>query len=124
MKSEPRPFMSVEPAGKMTLAGAKERAKAETGAHVIWLGLVTRADGMGGMYLTHIEYSVLVPGTGHVLFSGQLEPGKQQVVAQGGVMRIPRPPARRSMNLDMKQGAREVTYRLKSTGWLCWKVPC
>ena len=124
MKFVPRPFLNVDRAGKMTLDEAKARAKNETSAHVIWLGFVTENSPLGEMDLRHVDFAVIVPRTGHILFSGQIVPGRQQVVAQGGVMTIPRTGVRRSLESDMEQGAREVTYRLKSTGWLCYKTPC
>ena len=117
MKDEPRPFLAVERAGRMTFEVATERAQAETGAHVIWLKIVTRVDNMGEMIVSHLEYSIIMPQTGRVLSSGTVYPGEQKVVGQGGVMQIPRMPKRSSALMDMKQGAREVTYRLKSTGW-------
>jgi hypothetical protein len=66
---------------------------------------------MGEMVVRHVDYSVLIPNLAKVLISDRINPGAQQVVGQGGVMKIPRVRNTRSDLLLMKQGAREVTYR-------------
>lgn len=117
MRSEPRPFYAATKGGEMKLAAAIETAKKQTDVHVIWLGMVTVTTGLGEMQLSHIEYSLLAPVSGKVVTAGTLRPGEQKIVAQGGVMQIPRMSPRQLMLPQMRQGAREVVYRLKSTGW-------
>ena len=125
MKEEPRAFANVTRAGEATFKGAQEQAMQETTAHVIWLGIVIKDDGISGAWVPYFDFAVLNPKTGKTLLNGRLEPGRQQVVAQGGVMKIPRVTNNNSSALSqMKQGAREITYRLKSTGWLCRVAPC
>jgi hypothetical protein len=116
MKYEPHPFLAVTRAGKMTFDAAKERAKKEIGSHVLWLGIVGKDNGLGEMIVQYVDYSILIPSTGKVLLTGRVIPGQQAIVAQGGVMKIPSIPKRSSELSQMKQGARQVADRLKSTG--------
>jgi len=85
---------------------------------------VIKAAGISETSVPYLDFAVLVPGTGKTLLRGRLEPGQQQVVGQGGVMKIPRVTNNPSDLSQIKQGAREITYRLKSTGWLCRVAPC
>jgi hypothetical protein len=117
MKNEPHPYFAVTRAGKMSLDAAKERAKKESGTHVLWLGIVGRDNGRGEMTVQYVDYSILMPSTGKVLISGRVIPGQQKIIAQGGVMTIPSISKRSSELSQMKQGARQIADRLKSTGW-------
>jgi hypothetical protein len=117
MKSFPKPFANVAKGGEMNVEAAKAQAKRETAVHVIWLGVVTKTVGLGDMYVSHIEYVIFVPQTGRILISGELIPGRQTIVGQGGVMTIPKMPSRPSAVLQMMLGAREIANRMKSTGW-------
>ena len=117
MKYEPRPFRNVSKGGKMKFESAKERAKKETDVHVLWLGIVTVNDSWGRTSVDYIDYTVLIPGTARSLTSGRVYPGKQTVVAQGGVITIPSIQKRSSEVLQMILGTREIVSRLKTSGW-------
>ena len=96
---------------------AVERAKKENDAHVLWLGIVTVDNGFGQMIVTRVDYAILVPGTARVLTNGQVFPGKQTIIGQGGVMTIPSVRKQTSEVSQMKQAARAVAGHLKSTAW-------
>jgi len=117
MKYDPQPFFNVTKGGKMKQAQAIERAKKETVAHLLWLGIVMVDNGYGQMIVTRVDYTILVPGTAKVLTSGQVNPGKQQIVGQGGVMTIPTIQKQSDELTQLKQAAMAVVSHLKSTAW-------
>lgn len=76
MKYEPHPFLAVTRAGKMTFDAAKERAKRETGSHVLWLGIAGKDNGLGEMLVQYVDYSILMPSTGKAPPHGASHPGQ------------------------------------------------
>lgn len=116
-KERQRPALKVSKGGSMTFNEAKERAKKETDAYVLWLEFVTKDDDFDEMTVSYIDYAVLMPQTAKFLTSGRVYPDKQ-IVGPGGVLRIPTGPKRSPALIQMKLGAREVASRLMSGGWL------
>jgi hypothetical protein len=117
MKYEPRPFLGVTKGGKMKFEDAKEAAMKETDRHLLWLGVALKSDGYGGMYVDYVDYAILLPQTGRSLFTGQLIPGDEKIFAQGGVMKIPTMQKRTTVSMQLKQVARELSFKLKATSW-------
>lgn len=118
LKERSRPALEITKGGSMTFNEAKDRAKKEIDAYVLWLAFVTKDNGWGEMSICYIDYAVLMPQTAKFLTSGQVYPGEQGVVSRGGVPRIPSLPRRLSALSQMKAGAREVADRLRGGGWL------
>ena len=115
LKTPLRPAMKV---GKMSFNEAKDRAKREPDAYILWLSFVIRDDGLGGIVLSYIDYSVLMPRTAMSLTSGRVIPGDQGVLTRGEILTIPSRTKRAPALSQMKTGAREVADRLKRGGWL------
>ena len=109
-------------ANSMNLVEAKERAKKETQAFILWLGFTTRDDGYGNEILDYADYSVFIPQTGRILTNGRIESGQASpAITNGGVLQLPRTTTRPTptiANRQMKQVAREVVDRLTHGGWL------
>ncbi len=118
LKKGIRPTREIEKGGRMTLTEAKERAKRETGAHVLWLAFKVEDNSIGEMFVSYIDYAVLVPQSAKLLTSGRIVPGEQSVLTRGGILTIPSTAKRLPALSQMKNGAREVAYRLGRGGWL------
>lgn len=118
LKARPPASLELSKGGSMTFNEAKERAKKETTAFVLWMGFVAKDDGIGNMSIDYIEYALLKPQTAKPLTSGRVDPGQSFVVGQGGVLRLPSRPKRPSALSQMKAGAREIAGNLLHGGWL------
>jgi hypothetical protein len=117
MKYEPRPFLGVTKGGKMRYEDAKAAAKKETDRHILWLGISLKDDNYGGMYVDFVDYAILMPNSGRALFTAQLKPREERIIAQGGVMKIPTINKRTIVEVQLKQVSRELALKLKATSW-------
>ena len=117
MKYEPRPFLGVTKGGKMKFEDAKLAATKETDRHILWLNVSTKNYGLDGLIVEYVDYAILIPQTGRPLMTGRLIPGDQQILAQGGVMKIPNVNRRGTGIIEIKQAAREMAFKLKGTSW-------
>jgi hypothetical protein len=116
LKERPFALTEVTREGKVKYENARERARIETKAHILWLGFTLKAYGISGMRLESIDYAVIIPGTGGILTAGTVTPGKHGVVSTGGVLNIPSN-GRTSSSVEMKLGVMEVVDTLKHGGW-------
>ncbi|HEV7858849.1 MAG TPA: hypothetical protein VGO91_09495 [Pyrinomonadaceae bacterium] len=119
IKQRPLPAIEVIKGGSMSLNAAKERAKKETTAYLLWIEFVTEDDGSYGMSISFINYVVLMPQTAKFLTWGKIYPDQEGIRSAGRVLRVPSPSLRRrpSALRQMIYGAREVAERLIAGGW-------
>jgi hypothetical protein len=110
----------AEKAGKMDFNEAKQRARAESDTHLLWISFVAKTDGLGRMYIDYADYAVLIPKTAVRLTYGRLQPGQANVVGTGGaVLTIPSARTSRATMLSSMKGiAREIAGTLAHGGWL------
>lgn len=102
---------------KLNYTEAKEQAKKETDAFVLWIGFSAKNDNYGNMYIDVIQYAVLKPQSGEVLTRGQFKPGESELGKPDVVVNLPT--GRRPIALlEMKNGARELAVLLVRGGWL------
>lgn len=118
LKGRPSRPLEVSKSGKMKLNDAKELAKKEAKAHVLWLGFFVKTYSVGYDYVEYVDYALLKPETGKVVMFGRIELGKTNLGNAGTVLQIPTNRRSGSQLLELKQGAREVATILKRGGWL------
>lgn len=107
--------------GKLNFNDAKERAKKETDAYLLWISFVSKTDGYGNMRLDYAEYAILIPGTGKRLTNGRIKPNETSVVATGGILGLPQNRTRSSpisFNREMRDVVRQIPEILIHGGWL------
>lgn len=106
--------------GKSTYAEAKELAKKESDAFVLWLGFMAKTDGSGNMYIDVVQYAVIKPNTGKVLTRAEIKPAQTQMISPGVILPAPRPsstsPVR--MRQEMNDCVRKIAAILARAGWL------
>jgi hypothetical protein len=91
--------------GTMTAEQARDRAKKETDAYVLWLGINVRLDEssvasvMRGDVLDHVDYVLFRPGTGEIEYRGTVDPNKIVQTNEHGA-RLPPITQGRSRNVD------------------------
>jgi hypothetical protein len=114
--------VAVAKAEKTDFGSAKELAKKESDAVVLWLGFETKDDGAGNQYLDYVDYAVLLPHTAKILTQGRIQPGEASAaITGGGVLSLPRRTTRSSpiqADHQMRLVAVEVVNRLTLGGWL------
>lgn len=109
---------NVTKIGKMGFNDAKERAKKENEAYVLWISFVARDDGYGNMLIDYADYALLIPKTGHRLTYGRVKPGERSVVSTGGILGLPKPSNnRRSPYRQMENAVWQITDLLLHGGW-------
>lgn len=107
--------------GKLNFNDAKERAKKETDAYVLWISFVSKNDGYANMRIEYADYGILMPKTGKRLMNGRIKAGERSVVATGGVLGLPKSTTRSSsasLYLEMREIARQIPEILIHGGWL------
>lgn len=121
LKGRPVRPLEVTKAGKMKLNDAKEFAKKEPEAHVLWMGFFVKSY-LAGLdviqYVDYIDYAVMKPNTGKVLTYGRIELGKPNMGNAGTVLQIPSTRRRSTELSQLRQGANEIATILKRGGWL------
>jgi len=91
--------------GTMTAQEAHDRAKKETDAYVLWLGINVRLDQssvesvMRGDVLDHVDYVLFRPGTGEIEYRGTVDPNKIVQTNENGA-RLPPMTQGRSRDVD------------------------
>lgn len=108
--------LKVEKVGKMKLNDAKELAKKESDAYVLWMGFFVRNTTYGS-YVDFVDYALLKPATGKVLTYGRIQPGRTSMGNTGTVLQVPINKKAPTELSQLKQGAREVATLLKRGGW-------
>lgn len=96
--------------GKMTREQAIARAKQETDSYVLWMEIVERSEVANLRAITtvdHIDYILLMPGTGEVVRKFTLDPGK---IVQTNGQGTPLPPR-------MQGRTRESGVQLRQCAW-------
>jgi hypothetical protein len=107
--------------GKLNYTDAKERAKTETDAYVLWISFVSKTDGYGNMRIDYADYGILMPKTGKRLMNGRIKAGERSVVATGGILGLPQNRTRSSaaaLRLEMREIVRQIPEILIHGGWL------
>lgn len=113
--------LEVSKGKKMKLNDAKEFAKKEAKAHVLWIGFFVKSYLIGYEnieYVAYVDYALLKPTSGTVLMFGRIELGKANMGNTGTVLKIPTNGRRLTQLAQLKQGAREVAILIKRGGWL------
>jgi hypothetical protein len=96
--------------GKMTREQAIARAKQETDSYVLWMEIVERSELVNLRAITtvdHIDYLLIMPGTGEVARKFTLDPGK---IVQTNEQGTPLPPRTQGRS-------RESGVQLRQCGW-------
>ena len=96
--------------GKMTREQAIARAKQETDSYVLWMEIVERSELVNLRAITtvdHIDYLLIMPGTGEVVRKFTLDPGK---IVQTNEQGTPLPPRTQGRS-------RESGVQLRHCGW-------
>ena len=103
--------------GKMTFEQAVARAKQETDSYVLWMEINERIDVAGLRVITnieHIDYLLLMPGTGEVARKFTLDPSKIVQTSEPGT---PLPPQTRGRSRDsgfqLRHCGREIARVLR-----------
>ena len=118
---ESRKSVNATKIGKLNFNDAKERAKSETDAYVLWISFVSKNDGYGNMRIEYADYGILMPKTGKRLMNGRIKAGERSIVATGGVLGLPKTTTRSSaaaMWLEMREIVRQIPEILIHGGWL------
>jgi hypothetical protein len=107
--------------GKLNYTDAKERAKNETDAYLLWISFVSETDGLGNMRIAYADYGILMPKTGRRLMNGRIKAGERSVVATGGILGLP-PTRTRSSAVSLKSEMRDIVRQIPEIlihgGWL------
>lgn len=108
--------------GKLDFTEAKDRARQQTDAYILWISFVTTQDDRGNMRVAYADYAMLMPKTGDRLTFGRLKPNARTVVGTGGILGLPTPSRPRNSpvqaRLEMKDIARQIPAILGRGGWL------
>lgn len=118
LKGRPSRPLEVVKEGGMRLNDAKELAKKETEAHVLWMGFFVKNNSYGGTFVEYVDYAVMMPQTAKILTYGRIELGQPNMGNTGTVLQIPTSRTSTSQLLQLKQGSREIANILKRGGWL------
>lgn len=110
-------LLEVIKGGELDFTEAKERAKKETEAHILWIGFVGETASCGDLVITRIDYALLTPQTAKALTRGQIVPGQSNPVLTGSVLRLPSV-HRHADSMQQMRGARAIAARLVTGGWL------
>lgn len=101
--------------GTMTAQQARDRARKETDAYVLWLGINVRLDEsslesiMRGPILDHVDYVLFRPGTGEIEYRGTVEPRKIVQTNEHGTRLPPRTQGRsHDVDSDLRRCAFEI----------------
>jgi hypothetical protein len=101
--------------GTMTAEQARDRAKKETDAYVLWLGINVRLDQssvesvMRGDVLDHVDYVLFRPGTGEIEYRGTVDPNKIVQTNEHGARLPPMTQGRsRDVNSQLRRCAFEI----------------
>lgn len=113
-----RPVMNAVACGSLKEEAALERAKAETGAYVLWLKITLKDNGFDRDLRAReeticiIDYYLLMPRTGKIFATGKVDPNDKRVLMGGAVLRLPgtRMPRLKDQLID---GGREVADRIR-----------
>jgi hypothetical protein len=117
LNDRPSRPLEVTKVGKMKLNDAKELAKKETQAYVLWMGFFVRSYSIRYEYVEYVDYAVMRPNTGKVLVFGRIKSDEFNS-GTGPILQIPKLPTRIDELTQLKQGAREIAAILKRGGWL------
>lgn len=104
----------VTKGGKMDLTKAKERAKKETEAYVLWfeIGLVVNPLN-DAEFVCFMDYAVLMPQTAKFLIGGRVSPrGEDTTLITDTVLRLPKRPTRIYMEDQLEMGVKTIVARL------------
>jgi len=101
--------------GTMTAQEAHDRAKKETDAYVLWLGINVRLDEsslesvMRGVVLDHVDYVLFRSGTGEIEYRGTVDPNKIVQTNENGARLPPMTQGRsRDVNSQLRRCAFEI----------------
>jgi hypothetical protein len=104
-----RPVINAVGSGSMKRPVAVERAKKETDAYVLWLGIKMEDINMwGDSTIPYIDFIILMPQTAKILMEGRVDPNKEEVIIIGGA-RLPTPKRRRLDEFEQLEiGGRQI----------------
>jgi hypothetical protein len=105
-----RPVINAVGSGSMKRPAAVERAKKETNAYVLWLGIrVVDVNMWGDSTVPYIDFIIFMPQTAKILMEGRVDPNKEEVIRIGGA-RVPTPKRRRPLDEieQLEIGGRQV----------------
>lgn len=101
--------------GTMTEQEARDRAKKETDAYVLWLGINVKLDEsslesvMRGPVLDRVDYVLYRPGTGEIEYRGTVDPNKIVQINEHGTRLPPRTQGRsRDVDSQLRRCAFEI----------------
>ena len=98
--------------GKMTRVQAVARAKQETGSYVLWMEISERIDVVNLRVVTsveHIDYLLLMPGTGEVVRQFTVDPSK---IVQTNEHGTPLPPRTQGNSQDADVQLRHCAWEM------------
>jgi hypothetical protein len=101
--------------GTMTAQEAHDRAKKETDAYVLWLGINVRLDEssvesvMQGPVLDHVDYFLFRPATGEIEYRGTVDPNKIVQINEHGA-RLP--PMTQGHSRDVNSQLRRCAFEI------------
>lgn len=105
-----RPVINAVGSGSMKRPAAVERAKKETNAYILWLGIRVEDRNMwGDSTIPYIDFIIFMPETAKILMEGRVDPNKEEVIRIGGA-RVPTPKRRRPLDEieQLEIGGRQV----------------
>ena len=102
----------VTKGGKISFNEAKERAKKETDAYILWISFVAKDDGYGNMLIDFADYALLMPKSSRRLTYGRVKPDKRSVVSTGGVLGLPTPRTNRGSPTAAYHQMREIAWQI------------
>lgn len=109
--------------GTLTAQQARDRAKKETDAYVLWLGINVKLDEssleaiMRGPVLDRVDYVLFRPGTGEIEYRGTVDPRNIVQTNEHGTRLPPRTQGRsQNVDADLRRCAFEIVRVVR--GWL------
>jgi hypothetical protein len=105
-----RPVINAVGSGSMKRPAAVERAKKETNAYILWLGIRLEDINMwGDTTVPYIDFIIFMPQTAEILMEGRVDPNKEEVLRIGGA-RVPTPKRRRPLDEveQLEIGGRQI----------------
>lgn len=98
--------LTVERGEKMKFEEAKELAKNEKDAYVLWIGFVVSKGSSGVIFFDYAQYAILKPQTAEFVAKGTIQPRLTELGNIGGIPQLPgnrRPSLRTGMKLSIQR---------------------